>query len=169
MPKLRCRQNQLKALARRYSYDNFDLSELRPKVVSQGFLTKDDLRRVAEWKSVRSMHHVEKNSTKFVEEISRIALSSMNERTRVESLTLLDGVGWPTASVILHFFHRQPYPIIDFRALWTVSMEVPNQYTFGHWWEYVEFCRALAKKANLGMRELDQALWQYSSENQEPV
>ena len=169
MPRLRCRRNQLKALAGRYTYDNFDLSELGPRVASQGFLTKDDLRVVAEWKSVRSMQHVEKNSGAFVEEVSRIALSTREERTRIEALTLLNGVGWPTASVILHFFHKQPYPIIDFRALWTVSMDVPNQYSFDHWWVYVEFCRSLAKKANLTMRELDQALWQFSNENQDPV
>jgi hypothetical protein len=75
-------------------------------------------------------------------------------------------VQWPTASVILHFFHRDPYPIIDFRALWTVSMEVPGQYNFEFWWQYVVFCRDLATKSSLNMRMLDLALWQYSKENQ---
>jgi hypothetical protein len=81
-------------------------------------------------------------------------------------LTLLDGVSWSTASVILHLFHRDPYPIHDFRALWSVSLAVPAQYSFGVWWPYVEFCRNLAASASADMRTLDKALWQYSKENQ---
>jgi len=75
-------------------------------------------------------------------------------------------VQWPTASVILHFSHLDPYPIIDFRALWTVSMEVPGQYNFDIWWQYVGLCRDLATKSSLNMRMLALALWQYSKENQ---
>ena len=169
VPKLRCRWKNLVRLARRYEYDDIDLCDFQSNVEKRGFLVKDDLRAIARWKSPRSAGHIEKNSVEFVEEISRIALSAKDERTRIEVLTLLDGVQWPTASVILHFFHRDKYPIIDFRALWTVSMNVPNRYTFGYWWQYVEYCRGLAVKAGLGMRELDQALWQYSKENQKPV
>ncbi len=39
---------------------------------------------------------------------------------------MLDGVSWLIASVILHFCHSDPYPIIDFRSLWSVSLEVPS-------------------------------------------
>ena len=169
MPKLRCRQAELNVLAGRYEYDTFNLGKLRPKVLSQGFLTKDDLRVAAKWKSPRSAIHIEKNTDTYVKEISKFALSTKEKRTRIEVLTLLNGVQWPTASVILHFFHRSRYPIIDFRALWTVSMEVPDQYSFDYWWQYLGYCRALAKKSKLSMRELDQALWQFSKENQEPV
>lgn len=109
---------------------------------------------------------MEKNSDSFIKEITKIALTSEEERVRIEALTLLNGVQWPTASVVLHFFHKDPYPIIDFRALWTISMDTPNCYAFGLWWEYVEYCRNLAARAKMSMRELDQALWQYSKENQ---
>jgi hypothetical protein len=68
--------------------------------------------------------------------------------------------------VILHFFHRDPYPIIDFRALWSVSLPVPVQYGFDFWWPYVQFCRDLSDRTGLDMRTLDRALWQYSKENQ---
>ena len=49
---------------------------------------------------------------KTVEDITRIALSTNSERLRIESLTLLDGVSWPSASVLLHFGHKDPYPIL---------------------------------------------------------
>ena len=83
-------------------------------------------------------------------------------------LTLLDGVRWPTASVVLHFFHKDRYPIVDFRAPWSMSMDVPNQYSFDFWWKYAGYCRVMADRAHLDMRQLDQALWQYSKENQKP-
>jgi hypothetical protein len=112
---------------------------------------------------------MESNTEEYVEEVTGVALGSRNERTRMEALTLLDGVGWPTASVILHFFHRERYPIVDFRALWSLSLEEPREYKFGFWWNYVSCCRALSDRTGLGMRTLDQALWQYSKENQGPV
>jgi hypothetical protein len=70
------------------------------------------------------------------------------------------------ASVILHFFHENPYPILDYRAIWSVGAQVPKQYSFDTWWPYVEFCRKLARQNGVDMRTLDQALWQYSKENQ---
>ena len=58
------------------------------------------------------------------------------------------------------------YPIIDYRALWSLGVTDPPPYTFDFWWAYTEHCRALAKKYRASMRVLDRALWQYSKENQ---
>jgi hypothetical protein len=170
-PKLRCKIGDLVPLAGRYSYQSseLDLSGLKDGIQDRGHLSKDELRSVARWKSPRSAGRMERNSDEFVREITAAALGANNERTRIESLTLLDGVGWPTASVILHFFHNQHYPIIDFRALWTISLDVPSSYRFEVWQPYVEFCRNIACRSGLDMRTLDRALWQYSKENQEPV
>lgn len=169
-PRLRCPLHELPQLARRYQarYSGEDdvLQALSERVSSRGFLTKDDLRAVAPWKSPRSAGRVDANSEEYVRELTTCVLSAETQRARIEILTLLDGVQWPTASVVLHFFHPDPYPILDFRALWTVSLEEPNQFRFEFWWQYVEYCREVAQQANLTMRRLDQALWQYSSENQ---
>jgi len=75
-------------------------------------MTKDDLRIVARWKAPRSAGHVEGNSEEYVKEITAFALAATNERCRIEILTNLDGVRWPTASVILHFFHTL-WPLIS--------------------------------------------------------
>ena len=99
-------------------------------------------------------------------EITGFALATEDEGARIQSLTLLDGVSWPTPSVILHLFHRDPYPILDFRALWSLSLDVPVQYGFDFWLLYVRYCRDLAQRANVDMRTLNRALWQYSKENQ---
>lgn len=129
-------------------------------------LAKSVLIEVARWKSPRSVHHVKTNDEEYVREVSAVALSTPCERLRIESLTLLDGVSWPTASVILHFFHDDQYPILDFRALWSVQEPVPNEYDFDLWWKYVVYCRELADRANVDMRTLDRALWQFSKETQ---
>jgi len=168
MPKLRCRAAQLRKLAQRYEDgpEEANLLGLKAGIDARGYLTKSDLRTIVRWKSPRNVGHVEKNSEDYIQEISGIALTARAERTRIEALTLLDGVRWPTASVVLHFFHKDPYPIVDFRALWSISMPVPSQYTFGFWWKYVEYCRTMATRLQFDMRRLDQALWQYSKENQ---
>jgi hypothetical protein len=139
---------------------------LEPDIRERGYLTKNDLNQVAKWKAPRSAGHVQKNDPEYVIEVSRITFTSRNERLRIESLTLLDGVSWPTASVILHLFHPEPYPILDFRALWSISVDVPTQYNFEFWWNYTEYCRDLAVQNQVDMRTLDRALWQYSKQNQ---
>lgn len=79
----------------------------------------------------------------------------------------LHGVSWPTASVVLHFWHNDPYPILDFRALWSLGFDKqPTYYTFDIWSKYTDFCRRLAKESEVSMRTADRALWQFSSENQ---
>ena len=171
VPQLRCQEDELSLIASRYEYplQETELLRLRPIILDRRWMTKDELRAIARWKAPRSAGHVETNSDEYVKEITQFALRAATERARIEILTSLDGVRWPTASVILHFFHRDPYPIMDFRALWSVSLSVPAQYSFAFWWAYVQFCRDLSVRTGLDMRTLDQALWQYSKENQRDV
>lgn len=55
-----------------------------------------------------------------------MALSVPTDRARIETLTLLNGVAWPTASGMLRFYHPGPDPILDCRALWTLGLEPPS-------------------------------------------
>jgi hypothetical protein len=167
-PRLRFNASRIEEIASRceYSISEDDLVEFRPEVQARGYLSKQELEKIAYWKAPRSSGRVRSNSEDYVQEVTALALNARGERVRIEVLTLLDGVSWPTASVILHFRHSDPYPIIDFRALWSVKLDVPSQYGFELWWGYTEFCRALAKKNSVDMRTLDRALWQYSKENQ---
>ena len=140
---------------------------LSPKVKAQGFYSKEDLQAFCRWKSRRTQSRVAQNPGDYVKAITHIALSTRNERLRIEVLRLLYGVNWPSASVLLHFGHEDPYPILDFRALWTLGIDRRRvTYNFTLWWEYTKYCRKLAKEADVSMRELDRALWQFSKENQ---
>ena len=71
-------------------------------------------------------------------------------------------MSFPVASAILHFVHKDIYPIIDFRALESSGTKKPKKYSFSFWWEYVETCRDIASRNNVSMRILNRALWQNS-------
>ena len=166
--KLRFPESEIKEWAKKYEYprEETSLIDIRPDVQRAGFLTKEQLRLLARWKAPRSAGHVEKNNPEYVKEITSWSFSARGERSRIEVLTILDGVHWPSASVILHLYHEEKYPILDFRALWSIGVDMPNQYSFQFWWEYVQFCRAIAERNSIDMRMLDRALWQYSKEKQ---
>ena len=132
---------------------------------SRGYYERDGFLQVCEWKTSRARSRRAANTAEDVHEITRLALSARNERLRIEALNLLDGVSWPTASVLLHLAHRDPYPILDVRALWSLGVDAPSYYDFSFWWAYVGTCRALALSARVNMRTLDRSLWQYSKEN----
>ncbi len=168
MFKLRFPATQLSQWAAR----NTDTSYLRllniigPAASSRGYMERDEFLELCAWKSPRTKSRCESNSTNYIKEVTAVALSAKSEQLRIQAPTLLFGVNWPTASVILHFCSKDCYPILDFRALWSLSTDTPPHYTFEFWWAYTEFCRILAKSHSLTMRELDKALWLYSKSNQ---
>jgi hypothetical protein len=155
--------------AARYDYTAGDAVPLAlaPHAQKRGHLTKAEFLAFTRWKTPRTQKRCAVNSAKFIRAVTAASLSTSDERLRIEVLTLLSGVRWPTASVILHYCAREQYPILDFRALWSLSCPVPEKgYDFALWWAYCEFTRHLAKQLQLSMRELDRALWQYSKERQ---
>ena len=157
--KLLFSESEIRSWAKRYEFprEETELIEIRKEIQKAKHLTKDQLRLIACWKAPRSAGHVEKNEEEYVKEITTWCFAAQQERSRIEILTLLNGVQWPSASVVLHLFHKDPYPILDFRAVWSLGLEVPNQYSFMFWWEYVKFCRDVAHRNSIDMRTLDRA------------
>jgi hypothetical protein len=142
--------------------------ELKRKLKNQTHLTRDDFIKIGLWKSKRPRKHYEspENSNKFVREITGIAFHSKNEKVTIEALTLIHGCNYPLASVILHFKFPNRYPILDFRALWSLGIKQPKKYTFDFWWNYTRKIRKLSKSLRLDIRTIDKALWWYSKEKQ---
>lgn len=164
--KLQIEERTLGALATRYDLeqaDDLDESFVQ-RVRGQGFLTRCDLEDMAKWKSPRIVPSIRRNDEDDVREITSICFAARGERVRIDVLTVLYGVGYPMASVLLHFFHKEPYPLLDFRALAALGVEEPSSYSFDFWIEYVEVCRRLSVRTGLDMRALDKALWQWSKE-----
>lgn len=137
-----------------------------PSYDRKGYLTKDEFLTVCAWKTPRSRPRCESNDEAFIEEVSRLVKTTDSERLRIQGWTLLAGVKWPTASVFLHFAFPNKYLIMDFRALWSLTTDVPKKYTFPFWETYTHFCRTVACEAEVSLRVLDQALWKYSALHQ---
>lgn len=168
MLRLRFPQDRIAHWAARCSYpENVRLTEhLVPRIRARGYLTRREFIEMCEWKTPRSRPLVARNSTGRIREVTQLALAAGDDGAKIRILRLLDGVGWPTASVLLHFCDTRPYPILDYRALWSLGCSRPPAYTVDFWLAYTRFMRDLAVASGHSMRQLDRALWQYSKENQ---
>lgn len=167
--RLRVRTDSLEKWAVRYEefYDDSEVMAIGRLVMETGFLTGNQFRTIARWKTPRSQSCCLKNSEAFVQEVTRSALSSSEPRFKIEALRLLDGVDWPAASVILHFCDQERWPIIDYRAFWSLGQKSPaGRYSFSLWDSYVSYTRLMSDEHEVSMRTLDRALWAYSKVKQ---
>lgn len=165
---LRFELNDLEFWADKYVYPGEEtvMQEIAPQVRQQQFVTHEQLVVLCNWKSPRIRTRCAANDPEFIKSVTHTAFSTSDEQLRVEVLTLLSGVGWPMASVLLHWGHVDPYPILDFRALWSLGFDNLPRYNFEFWRAYTQKCRQLAQEAKVSMRTLDRALWQYSKTHQ---
>lgn len=165
--KLRVPLEELRTYRDRYDYEaDPNLEHVRRAAQEQRYLTRDQLHEVARWKSKRRSALVKENEEAFVREVTTFSFAATFEQSRIGSLALLSGVQYPTASIVLHFCVDVTYPILDFRAIWSLGLKQPSVYTPEYWIDYTETCRSLATANGLSIRELDMALWQYSREHQ---
>lgn len=168
-PSLRIPTGEIQAYKNRYNAKALPkLAHITAAAKSQGYLTLNQLHELAQWKSGRRAELVKKNDGGFVREITEFAFKATHEYAKCGALVLLAGVQYPTASVVLHFCVNDNYPILDFRAIWSLGLQQPSAYTAAYWAEYVDVCRALAREHDITVRELDMALWQFSFEHQDP-
>lgn len=169
MPPLRLRfpTSRIAHWAGRFPDTGADEPLARPLVLNRGYLARSEFLALCAWKSPRSSALCRDNTAARIQGQSKAALASENEALKMELLLDLRGVGWPTASVILHFCDVRPYPILDYRALWSLGFSKPPHYTMEFWLAYLDYTRRLAAKVGLPIRTVDKALWQYSKERQE--
>jgi hypothetical protein len=162
--KLRFPRSQIPRWAKSYSYPGEEeiVDELSPRARTRGYLTWGEFLELCRWKTPRSQPRSAMNTSARVREATQIALATKDERAKMYVLRSLAGGGWPTASVILHFCEKRPYPILDYRALWSLGFARPPAYTFEFWWAYTGVVRRLAQSTGHDMRIIDRALWQFS-------
>jgi hypothetical protein len=167
--RLRFPESQLAEFAERYSYtaNDGELNDVvRPTVRARGHLEREEFLQICRWKTARSKSRVAGNNQFTVRTITRAAFATKDESLKMDLLRTLDGVEWPTASTLLHFCDEQPYPILDYRALWSLGYDKPPHYTMESWLAYLDFTRRLAKRLRQEIRTIDRALWQCSKEQQ---
>src|SRR5665213_536263 len=133
---LRFPEKEVRAWASKYDYPSKDepIQVIGAAAAARGHLTRDEFLKIALWKRQRPRKRCLRTSDDFVRDISHSALSSKNSRLKIEVLRLLDGVDWPSASVILHFCDKEHWPIIDFRTFWSLGKPNPaGKYSFELW------------------------------------
>ncbi len=138
--------------------------ELREWFSEHRHLDKKTFIKLGVWKSPRpkKYYQSEENTNERVIKITKEAISSKDELFKVTSLQSLKGVGWPVASVILHYAHPDRYTILDFRALESLGIQQPSTYNFDFWQSYTKEVKSIAQKFEVSLRTLDKALWMYS-------
>lgn len=169
MFKLRFPEAEIAMWAERYSYTENDMEfveVVRPAALVRGYLERDEFLSICEWKTQRSKPLCARNDEHTLRIITRAAFGTADEPLKMDLLRILDGVEWPTASTILHFGDPRPYPMLDYRALWSLGYAKPPRYTMEFGLRYLEYTRTLAIRLRLPIRTVDQALWQYSKERQ---
>jgi len=138
----------------------------------QKHLDKPHFVDIARWKSPRPVRHYESNDDDLVQEVTTLAFAARRDDLRLQLLTLLNGVGVPVASTILHFAFPDRYPIMDIRAITTLThlglrtRPGPLEpgftgFSVEDWQVYTRLMRDHAESLGVTLRQLDKALWAY--------
>ena len=146
--------------------DDKIIDAIAPNVRQRGHFLRQEFLDTYAWKTTRTIGKAKKYSEAEIADVTGVAFRQTDEKLRICLLRTLDGVDWPVASTLLHVGVGAEYPILDFRALWSLGSQMPSSVSYEFWWAYVACCRALAKKARVSVRELDKALWAYSEATQ---
>ncbi len=160
---LRFNKKQLQDYASRYEYQtDAILDDIVISAKDKSYLAKAEFLCICAWKTPRSKPKCASNPEELIKEITRISFTTTSDQLSIEILTLLNGVGWPTASTILHFCHKDEFPILDFRALYSLGLDKTPTYNYNFWRDYTAYCRDLGHDLNVDLRTIDRGLWQYS-------
>jgi hypothetical protein len=153
--------------------DKTEEERLKKNFKGQRYLTQRNLYDILIWKSPRIKHYARENKPSKITEITRNSFAEEDEKCRIESLLGqkggLRGVGYPVASVILHFAFPDKYPIMDFRVIRSLKMNQPPSYKFAFWENYCKTIRCLSKKYGLSIRMIDKALWKFDKEQRSHI
>ena len=134
------------------------ITEVMQEAKKRGYMTTDDLVEVAKWLYPLN-EKCEGNDDKFVEKVTKNAFATdCDKKDCITILKEIHGVGCSTASVILHFYFPEKYPILTQRAM--NAVESNTNYNFDKWQEYSRICREACAEHGLTMRNLDRVLWQ---------
>ena len=132
-----------------------------------GYLLESELLEMAKWKDHRLPSKIKKNPLGRIEDVTAEAFRPGGDWAKLKKLIGeyggLYGVGAPVASVILHLYDRDDYPLIDKHALRSIGIDNTEvNYDEPFWRKYVKFCCTEAERYDVSMRALDRALYKYS-------
>ena len=141
--------------------------ELRAKFVSNPVMTKKDLQTIIDWKyqdlpsrKNRMLKLINEYDDRFIQDLSKLVFKHEKDELRLELLTVINGVGPATCSVILSFYNPWKYGILDIHAWRELFQEREsktlfsnNRYAIG----FFEKLREISKQTGLSCRDIEKA------------
>jgi hypothetical protein len=157
--------SEIPRLAQRYGYQQDDEAFAAGRKIVAGDYSRETLKVIVRWKSARKIAFIDDNTDAEIAKALRFVCDiRTTEKSAVETLDRLHGVGVPMATAILTMINPEKYTVIDVRALESLGLSKWDG-SAGFYIDYLQACRALAFKYKVTLRTLDRALWQWSKEN----
>ncbi len=131
----------------------------------RGYFIKEEFLAVCLWKSRRPKNLYNSNLPKSIEDVTKKAFLSNDEREKMKILTKLNGISIPSASALLSVCDPENYPIIDVRCVESLQdLKYINWKSIGlnSWIDYLSVLRALAKKYKKSARDIEKGLFAYN-------
>ena len=148
------------------------LEEVGDKYREQGFLTREQLYKVAYMSSTRSAYHVKKNPEKFCKNVTENSLKVKDDFSKIGLITLLKGFKAPTASCVLTAYNPEKHAVVDTRVWATLERAgkvdgrkesfSPRDYV-----EMIEHIREISEKLGYTTEEIGYALFAYDAKVRE--
>jgi hypothetical protein len=134
--------------------------------IASGNYSRENLNLIVEWKMdgvhlTRVMSYLGQNTDAEIDRALRSAVEVDAERSAIEILDRLHGVGVPVASAILTTINPEKYTIIDIYALKSLGVTDGPADRVDYYLAYLRKCRELAQQFKMSLRTLDHALWQW--------
>jgi len=132
------------------------------QIKTKEHITLNNLFEILKWRQPALPGHFKLNNEKRVKEISKYAYKTQDEEIRVAVLTLIKGVGLPSATRILSITNPELYPTYH-KMGWLVLkkwnfLEEEYRLNTNKWIQYLNSCRRIMEKYSISGRELDQIL-----------
>jgi hypothetical protein len=134
-----------------------------------GNYSRENLKVIVRWKSARKIAFIDENTDREIANALRFATNPhTSEKSAIDTLDRLHGVGIPMASAILTTIYPEKYTVIDIRALESLGVSKWPTDSLDYYVSYLRKCRELSQEHHVSLRTLDRALWQWSKEHGKP-
>jgi len=148
--------------------------ELSKTIRKQGYLTKEQFKKILDWKFgdfparlKREKNLANQMNEESIKEITRTALESKDDLSRIMILYKLKGVKNAVASTILSFYDPKKNAVFDIHAWRELFGKEPKGFSSKPELliEFLGVVRKLAEKHQVSARDVEKALFQKNYED----
>ncbi len=162
----------IRKYVRLYDAERCLFEEVGPQASRRGYLTFREFYAICIWKSARQkQNYLQNEGKKCVEDITKKAFSTEDEKEKIKLLCKLRGVKIRTASALLTVVFPNKYAVLDIRCLEMLEEQfrsgISKSVSLKTWLEYLSKMRSLASGYGITPRQLDMALFAMHKEKLE--